>query len=271
MTFNFKSLLPHLAAIAVMALSAVVYFSPQFSGQVISQSDIVSYRGMSQELREYKETTGETTLWTNSMFGGMPTYQIQTIHSGNYILPVNTVARLGLKAPAGQIIAAMLGFYLLMFLLGVNPWLGLIGAISFGFSTNNFVLFEAGHVTKLAAISYLPILASGVLLAFRKKYILGALIFGIGAALDLTANHIQMTYYVALTMIIYGVAQLVTSIRAGELVHFGKATLAIVIGGLLALGSTASNLLPTYEIADVSMADWPILEKPGSTDATSAR
>lgn len=270
MTFNFKSLIPHLAALAIFALSAIVYFSPQFSGKVIPQGDIISYRGMSAELRKHQEETGEKTLWTNSMFGGMPTYQIQTISAGNYIKPLEKVARLGLKAPAGQIIAGMFGFYLLMVLLGVNSWLSIAGAIAFGFCTNNFVLYEAGHVTKLAAITYLPILTSGVLLAFRKQYLLGGLIFGIGSALDLGANHIQMTYYFFLTLLIYGVAQLITAIRTKTMAHFGKASAALLVGGLLAIGSTASNLYVTYEYAKDTMRGEPILERAANTEATSS-
>ena len=154
----------------------------------------------------------------------------------------------------------MLSFYLLMVLIGVSPWLAIVGALSFAFATNNLILYEAGHETKLKAISYLPLLASGILLAFRKKYILGGLIFGIGAGLDLASNHFQMTYYFFLTLIIWGIAELVKGIKEGTIVDFGKAVLALAIGGILALGAVASNLWITYEYSQDTMRGAPILE-----------
>ena len=187
---------------AIHFFFSIFYFSPQFSGKVIEQGDVMSYRGMSQELRAYKEATGEEALWTNSMFGGMPAYQINTISSGNHVKKLEQVARMFIKPPAGQFIAAMVCFYILMVLLGVSPWLSIIGAIAFGFATNNLVLFEAGHETKLRTISYLPLIASGMLLAFRKRYLLGGILFGIGLGMDLAANHVQMTYYFFLTVLI---------------------------------------------------------------------
>ncbi len=261
---NFQSLLPHISAIGTFILAACFYFSPQFSGQVITQSDIIGYRGMSQELRAYKAATGEEALWTNSMFGGMPSYQINTVSSGNLIKKLEKVIRAFIKPPAGQFIAAMICFYLLMVLLGVNPWLSIAGAIAFGFATNNLILYEAGHETKLRTISYLPLVASGMLLAFRKRYLLGGILFGIGLGLDLAANHVQMTYYFFMTVIIWGVAELIINIRNQTLPHFGKAAGALIIGGLLALGSAASNLWITYEYAQDTMRGAPILKKEAS-------
>lgn len=270
MRFNLSSLLPHLAALGIFIVAAVFYFSPQFSGKVIQQGDIMGYRGMSEELRAYKEATGEEALWTNSMFGGMPAYQINTISSGNYVKKLEQVVRMYIKPPAGQFIAAMVCFYILMVLLGVSPWLSVIGAIAFGFATNNLVLFEAGHETKLRTISYLPLIASGMLLAFRKRYLLGGILFGIGLGMDLAANHVQMTYYFFLTVLIWGVAELINNIKQQTLPHFGKAALALIVGGMLALGSAASNLWVTYEYSQDTMRGEPILEQennaaPGSS------
>lgn len=270
MRFNLSSFLPHFAAIGIFLVVAIFYFSPQFSGKVVTQGDIVSYRAMSQELREYKEATGEEALWTNSMFGGMPSYQINTVSSGNYIKKLEKAVRMFIKPPAGQFIAAMVCFYILMVLLGVNSWLSIIGAIAFGFATNNLVLYEAGHETKLRTISYLPLIASGMLLAFRRKYLLGGIIFGIGLAMDLAANHVQMTYYFFLTVIIWGVAELINNIKNNTLPHFSKASLALIVGGLLALGSAASNLWVTYEYAQDTMRGEPILEREANAAAPSS-
>jgi hypothetical protein len=204
------------------------------------------------------------------MFGGMPAYQINTISSGNYVKKLEQVARMFIQPPAGQFIAAMVCFYILMVLLGVSPWLSIIGAIAFGFATNNLVLFEAGHETKLRTISYLPLVASGMLLAFRKRYLLGGILFGIGLGMDLAANHVQMTYYFFLTVLIWGVAELINNIKHQTLPHFGKAAVALVVGGLLALGSAASNLWVTYEYAQDTMRGAPILEQENTTGPTSS-
>ncbi|MEL6655070.1 MAG: YfhO family protein [Bacteroidota bacterium] len=269
---NIQSILQHVSAISIFIIAACFYFSPQFSGKVVTQSDIIGYRGMSQELRAYKEKTGEEALWTNSMFSGMPSYQINTVSSGNLIKKLENVIRAFIKPPAGQFIAAMISFYLLMVLLGVNPWLSVAGAIAFGFATNNLILYEAGHETKLKTISYLPLVASGMLLAFRKRYLLGGILFGLGLGLDLAANHVQMTYYFFMTVIIWGVAELINNVRQQTLPHFGKAAGALIIGGLLALGSAASNLWVTYEYAQDTMRGAPILEKaasaPGATSSS---
>ena len=271
MRLNFQSFLPHIAAIGIFIIAASFYFSPQFSGKVITQGDIIGYRGMSQELREYKAETGEDALWTNSMFGGMPSYQINTVSSGNMIKKLERVVRMFIKPPAGQFIAAMVCFYLLMVLLGVNSWLAVVGAIAFGFATNNLVLYEAGHETKLRTISYLPLVASGMLLAFRKRYLLGGILFGLGLGLDLAANHVQMTYYFFMTVIIWGIAELIKNIREQTLPHFAKAAGVLVVGGLLALGSAASNLWITYEYAEDTMRGEPILKQEATTgDATSS-
>lgn len=269
MQINIKSFIPHIIAAAVFLMLSLFYFSPQFSGKSIAQTDIMAYRGMSQEVRDFKEKTGETSLWTNAMFGGMPTYQINNISSGNFLYDLIKPSQFFVKAPAGQFIAAMLCFYIFMVLVGVNPWLSIIGAIGFGFATNNLILYEAGHVTKLRAITYLPIIATGMLLAFRKRYILGALIFGIGAGLDISANHVQMTYYFFLTMIIWGAVELFKNIKDGTLPHYAKAIGFLFVGGILGVGAVSSNLLVTYEYAEDTMRGKPILENP-NTEAQSS-
>ncbi|MCH2080852.1 MAG: YfhO family protein [Saprospiraceae bacterium] len=255
-----KNSLPHVLAILVFLVLSVVYFSPQLNGLVLQQGDILQYLGMAQEAKEFEEKTGETTLWTNSMFGGMPTYQIRTVVNGNQMHWVDKLARFNIPNPIGRFFAAMLGFYILMILLGVKPWLSAIGAVSFGFTTNSMLLFEAGHNTKVAAISYFPILVSGLLLIFRKKYILGGILFALGLGLDLFANHVQMTYYLFLTLIIYGVAQLVHCIKNNDMMHFAKASGIALLGLLLGVGSTASNLYMTYEYSKDTTRGEPILK-----------
>lgn len=260
---------PHALALVVFLLACAAYFYPQLEGKVPDQSDINQYRGMSQEVRDFKEETGKTSLWTNAMFGGMPTYQINTVSEGNYLKVLDRLGSLGIKAPIGRFFVAMLGFYILMVLLGVNHWLAIVGGIAFGLTTNNLILYEAGHETKLKAISYLPLATAGLLLAFRKQYLLGGLVFAIGLGLNVMANHVQMTYYFFLTLLFFGIAQLIYSLQQKELLHFGKAALVLIVGGLLALGSTASNLWITYEYSKDTMRGEPILKTEGEPQSSS--
>ncbi|NJK83506.1 MAG: hypothetical protein HC912_06470 [Saprospiraceae bacterium] len=164
-----KQILPHFTAIVLFLGICAAYFSPQLQGKVIEQSDITQFKGMAQEALAHQEKTGNRTLWTNAMFGGMPTYQIVNSAEGNMLQYVNKVLELGINRPIGRFFLAMLCFYLLMLSLSINPWLGIVGAIAFGFSTNNFVIYEAGHVTKFHTIAYLPLVAAGVVLAFKKS------------------------------------------------------------------------------------------------------
>ncbi|TXB69553.1 glycosyltransferase family protein [Phaeodactylibacter luteus] len=264
-----KQVIPHLAAIGIFLAASAAFFYPQLEGKVVPQGDIIQYRGMSQEIREYKAATGETALWTNAMFGGMPTYQINTVSEGNSLKILGKAGRLGISGPIGQFFTAMLGFYILMAVLGANPWLGVIGGLAFGLTTNNLILFEAGHMTKLKAISYLPLVAAGMLLAFRKRYLAGGLLFAAGLGLNIMANHVQMTYYFALTVLVFGIAELAHSIRKNRLPHFAKAAGALIVGALLALGSSSSNLWVTYEYSKDTMRGEPILQPDGEPQSSS--
>lgn len=260
-----KKITPHLVAIITFILIVVVYFLPQTQGKVIRQSDVIQYIGMSKEIKDHKEKTGETTLWTNAMFGGMPTYQINTINSGNNLKYLDRLLILfgpG-DGPIGRFFTAMVGFYLLLILLGVNPWLSIVGAIAFGFTTNNMILLETGHVTKFKSLIYFPYLVAGILLAFREKYILGGLLFGVGLGLNLLSNHPQMIFYLFITLLVLGIAQFVYSLRENRLVPFLKAVGVLVVGAALAFGSAASNLWVTLEYQKDTMRGDAILASSG--------
>jgi len=261
--------LPHLVAILVFLAACAAYFAPQLQGKVPEQGDIIQYRGMAQEVKAYEKETGEKSLWTNAMFGGMPTYQINTVSEGNSLKALDKASQLGIGGPIGRFFVAMLGFYILMVVLGVNQWLAIIGALAFGLSTNNLILFEAGHQTKLKSISFLPIVTAGLILAFRKKYLLGGILFATGLGLNIMANHVQMTYYFALTLLVFGIAELVYNIQKGELAHFAKASGTLIIAALLALGSAASNLWVTYEYSKDTMRGEPILKTEGAPTSSS--
>lgn len=268
-----KKILPHLTAILIFLGLSVAYFYPQLEGKSVNQSDITQHKGMAKEIQDLKEDTGTTSLWTNSMFGGMPAYQIILVKAGNLFYPINKVLTLSIKEPIGRFFVGMLSFYLLMVCLGVNHWVGIIGAIAFGLTTNSIILYEAGHLTKLRVITYLPIAALGVLLTYRKHYLWGGLIFAFGMGLNIMAGHPQMTYIFFLTLIFMGIAQLINDAKSQQLPHFIKASAILVAAGILGLFANASNLLPTYEYSKDTMRGKPILESvnaPGTKVSSSS-
>ncbi|MBC6996676.1 YfhO family protein [Neolewinella lacunae] len=259
---NFKPLLPHLIAVAAFFLVVVVMFSPQFQGKTLQMGDIRNYTGAAKESLDYAAATGERANWTGSSFGGMPTFQISSVQDGNQLVYVEKPLQGFLPRPAGYFFAGMLACYLLLILLGVSPWLSIAGAVGAAISTNNLVLFEAGHMTKLLVVLYLPLVAAGILVAFRRQYLLGGLLFALGMGLVIKANHHQMIYYFGLTLPFFGAARLWEDYRAGNLLHFGKATGVLVLGLLLAVGAGASNLMTTLEYAPSTMRGGQVLETP---------
>jgi hypothetical protein len=192
----------------------------------------------------------------------MPTYLLSTVYEGNNLRYLAKPFRAFISGGAGIFFAGMLCCYLLLVLNGVNPWLSIAAGVGVGLATTTLVVYDAGHTTKVKTIFYLPLVAAGVLLAFRKRYLFGGLIFALGMGMAIMANHPQMVYYFGLTLPIYGIAQFVKSIRAGELVSFGKSMGVLVVGLLLALGAGASNLLTTLEYTPATMRGGQVLETP---------
>ncbi len=270
MSILLKKSLPHLAATGIFLLLSIIFFRPQLSGKLVQQGDIMQYLGMAKEANDFKEKNGYDPLWTNSMFGGMPTYQINTVTAGNNLQWLEKAGRLFIAEPIGQFLLAMLSFYLLMVVLGVNHTVAIIGAVAFGLTTNNLILYEAGHVTKLKSISFFPLIAAGALLTFKGRYLWGGVLFAVGLGLNIYANHIQMTYYLALTFVFLGIAQLVHDIREGKVVEFFKAAGVLVLGAGLALGTAASNLMTTYEYSRDTMRGKPILTAADSSQVSSS-
>lgn len=266
----FQKALPHVVAIITFLVICCMYFSPQLSGKVIQAGDTESFISSAKEIKDYNERTGEHTLWTNSMFGGMPAYQISGGNTTNALRYVEKSSNLFIPRPIGYFFAMMLGFYVMMLLLGVNPWLSLIGAITFSITTNNLVLFGAGHMTKLRTFAFFGLMFGGIVLAFRKKYLTGGILFALGLGVDLYANHIQMTYYFFLFLGVYGIIELVQHYQKGEMPSFGKAVMYLGIAGIVAIGSSASSLWTTYEYSKDTMRGNPILVKETNAKETSS-
>ncbi|MFZ1558897.1 MAG: YfhO family protein [Saprospiraceae bacterium] len=269
MKIDIKKVYPYLLPVLLIVIVNIFYFLPQFEGKVVRQGDTIQHVGMSKEATDYREKTGDEALWTNSMFGGMPTYQISAINKNNLLHYVERALTLGISRPAGYFIAGMLGFYVLMLLLGVSPWLSLLGAFLFGFTTNNFSLFEAGHNSKLVAVMTSAPVIAGVILTFREKYLLGAAVFGVALGINIGANHPQMTYYLGLCLVILVFIEFAKSIKEGKLMSFAKAIGVMTIVAILALGSSASKLWTTYEYTKDTMRGGQALQSPETSTSNA--
>ena len=267
---NWKNILGYFLPVLVIIGVSVIYFLPQLEGKVIQQGDIIHYKGMSKEALDFEKKTGRDILWTNSMFGGMPTYQINTKNNGNFIGKLDKLFSLGIDRPIGMFIAMMTGFYILLLLLGLNPWLSLLGALFFGLTTNNFILYEAGHVTKLRTIGYgFPALA-GIILAYNGRYLVGGALFALFFGINVFSNHPQMTYYLGFVVLILAVFYFVKDLRQKNMLSFIKASSSLVVAGLLAIGASTSLLWTTYEYSESTMRGAPILESTGDKPASSS-
>ncbi|MFK7980650.1 MAG: YfhO family protein, partial [Saprospiraceae bacterium] len=261
----FKKALPHILAVVTFLILNIIYLYPQLEGKVIQQGDIVSHEGMSQEIVIYRAISGEDPLWTNAMFGGMPAYQISTLYDGNQAVFLERLVQLYFGSPIGYFISLMIGFYLLSVLLGINSWLGILGAVAFGFASNHLVLLEAGHMTKIRAIAQFAPIIAGVLLVFRKQLVLGGILFATGMTLGILANHIQMTYYLGIVLAIYVLIEIIKHIKEGDWNTLLKAGAVLSIGLILSIATSASSLFTTYEYSKDTMRGTPILTQSETT------
>ncbi len=267
---RFQSFLPHLAAAGIFLLVAIAYFFPQLQGKEVPASDIIQYKAMSKEIRDFKTKTGERSLWTNAIFGGMPTYQIDSAQPSNLMHYVEKTSNLFIARPIGYFFAMALMFYLFMIYLKVNPWVSVIGALAFSFSAGNMTLFEAGHMTKLRVLASFGLIAMGLVMAFKKDYLKGGIIYALGIGLSLYANHIQMTYYFFLGLGILVLIEIIKAIKEGQTAHLGKVLLVLLAGTTIGVGSSASKLWTTYEYAKDTMRGDPILSSNASAATSSS-
>ena len=248
---KFQALLPHIAAIIGFILVSVIYFHPVLKGDKIYQSDIAQYTGMAKEQNDFRNETNTEPYWTNSAFGGMPTYQLGANYPHNYIKKLDSVLRF-LPRPADYLFLYFLGFYILLMVLKIDPLKAFFGALAFGFSTYLIIILGVGHNAKAHAIAYMPMVLAGVLLVFQRRYLLGGILTMFAAALEIQANHFQMTYYLLLLLLIVGGFYTFQFIKEKSYKELGKSVLVFIIAGILAIGANATNLLATSEYAKFS-------------------
>ncbi|MDT0555076.1 YfhO family protein [Patiriisocius hiemis] len=251
MHFDFKKILPHLVVLVLFVVASLLYFNPVLQGKKLFQSDIAQYVGMSKQQKEYKKETGNEAYWTNAAFGGMPTYQLGAKYPHNYIKKLDLTIRF-LPRPADYLFLYFIGLYILLLVLKIDYKLAFLGAIAFGFSTYLIIILGVGHNAKAHAIAYMPLVLSGILLTFRGKYIWGFVLTTIAVALELVANHFQMTYYLLLLIICIGVAYFIDAYKKKMLPHFFKASIIMIVAAIVALGLNATNIMATKEYADTS-------------------
>lgn len=246
-----KAIFIHFFAIVFFVLAALAYFYPTLQGKTIMQSDIVQFTGMAKEQNDFRKQTDSEPYWTNSAFGGMPTYQLGAYYPHNYVKKLDNIIRF-LPRPADYLFLYLLGFYILLCCMKVDYRLAVLGALAFGFSTYMIIILGVGHNAKAHAIGYLPILLGGILLTFQKKYLWGFALTAIAMALEVGANHYQMTYYFMLLVLVLGAAYLVDAIRKKVLKHYFISLGILVIAVVLGIAVNATSLLATKEYADWS-------------------
>ncbi|MDC6385610.1 hypothetical protein D2V93_09595 [Flagellimonas taeanensis] len=251
MNLSPKTIITHICVIGLFVLASLLYFYPVLQGKAIFQSDIAQYKGMAKERDAYKELTGEETYWTNSAFGGMPTYQLGANYPNDYVKKLDRAIRF-LPRPADYLFLYFIGFYILLLCLKVDFRLAALGALAFGFSTYLIIILGVGHNAKAHALGYIPMVLGGIVLVFRKKYLLGFILTAVAMALEITANHYQMTYYFMLLVLILGLVQLIYAIKEKQLKHFFVSVGLLILAVVLGVATNATGIMATKEYADWS-------------------
>jgi hypothetical protein len=246
-----KAFFTHFFTLTFFVVVALAYFHPVLQGKVILQSDIIQYTGMAKEQNDFRNTYEEEPYWTNGAFGGMPTYQLGANYPHNYVKKLDRVLRF-LPRPADYLFLYFIGFYILLCCMKVDHGLAVLGALAFGFSTYLIIILGVGHNAKAHAIAYLPMVLGGILLSFRGRYFWGFVLTALAMALEVNANHYQMTYYFMLLVLVLGLVMLIDAIRNKQILGFLKSTGTLFLAVLLGIAVNATALLATKEYADWS-------------------
>ncbi|MDE5687516.1 MAG: YfhO family protein [Paramuribaculum sp.] len=250
-----RSFVGTVISLVAIALIAFIYFYPDAAqGNVLRQHDMQQGTAIGQEAKLFHETTGETTRWTNSLFGGMPTFQISPSYPSDSLFSwINTVMGLGLPSPANLLAMMMIGFFILLMAMKMRWYVALVGAIAYGFSSYFIIIIGAGHLWKFATLAYVPPTIAGIILCYRGKYLLGAAVAALFAMMQISSNHVQMTYYFLFVILGIVIAFLVKALRKHTVRKWSFATLALVIAGALAVTANLPSLYNTYEYSKETM------------------
>ena len=247
--------------IVAFALITLVYFSPITQGKRLKQHDIEMYKGMSKEIVDFKAKTGEQSLWTNSMFGGMPAWNIGVPQNSNLMTYVGRVLSAGFPHPIGAVFISMLGFFILLLVLDCKIWISFIGALAYGFTSYLFIVIGAGHNSKAISMAYMAPVIAGILLTYKGKYLWGAVLTAIALALEIRAGHLQITYYLLLIVVCIIIAEFVETIKNKNYLHFFKASGILVGVAILAILTCTTTFYANYEFGKETMRGKPVLTK----------
>ena len=245
--FDFSKIAPYLGAILIFLIITLVYFHPLLEGKRIQQSDIQQFTGMSKEIVDFREQYDSEPLWTNSMFGGMPAYQVSTVYEGNVLGFLDKILSLGLPHPASTVFLYFIGFFILLLVLRINPWLAIAGSVAFAFSSYFFIILDVGHNSKAHAIAYMAPVLAGIILTLRRKYLWGGIMTAVFLSLQLKANHPQITYYLALIVFLLGIFKFIEAIREKQIPSFALSVGVLIIAAAFALMTNITSLWATYE------------------------
>ena len=267
-----KKYLPDVVAVVVFAVISLAYFMPAtLDGRILYQHDASAGRGAGQEVLQYREQTGKTSRWTNSTFGGMPTYQTSPSYQSMGVLVAATKAyHLWLPDYVWYVFAYLLGFYILLRAFDFRHSLAVLGAVVWAFSSYFFIIIAAGHIWKVMALAYLPPMIAGVILAYRGKWASGLVLTALFSAFEINANHVQMTYYYLFILLFIVIAYGVQAFRERQMARFLKATLACIVGAALGICINLSNLYHTWQYGQESMRGKSELVKKNNANQTNS-
>ena len=269
---NLKKWLPDVLAVVLFAVISFAYFFPaDIEGRILYRHDSSAGRGAGQEASEYYQRTGERTRWTNAVFGGMPTYQTAPSYkSTDTLAKVEKAYHLWLPENVWYVFAYLLGFYILLRAFDFRWYLATLGAVVWAFSSYFFIIIAAGHIWKVIALAYLPPMIAGVVLAFRGKYTWGLLVTALFSALEVLANHVQMTYYYLFIVLAMFIAFVIEGARKKQWQHVLKATGVCLAGAAIGICINMSNLYHTWEYGKESMRGKSELVKANAANQTSS-
>lgn len=270
--FQWKSLVPHLIALAIFLIVALIYCKPTLEGKVLQQLDVTQWKSMAQNSFEYQKKHGEFPLWSNGMFSGMPGFQITSVGNNPVsIVYAGNVLTLNLPKPISFFFLACVCFYFLSQVLRINPYVGIFGALAYAYATYNPVIISVGHDTKMIAIAYLPAFVASLLLLYERKYLWGTALTALFTGLLISANHLQITYYGLLIAVILSVSYGIRWIKEKDYKHLGKVLGLVIVAALLGVLVNSVTLFTTYEYSKRTirggseLADGKTVSKTGLT------
>ncbi|MFN7313332.1 MAG: YfhO family protein [Bacteroidota bacterium] len=265
-----KKYAPHLIALAVIFLVMFAYFTPLFNGKALKQHDVTQWKASYEEINKFQKTSGERTFWTNSMFSGMPGYLIGATYYYNFSDKIYRTINMALGNPLETIFLLYICFYIALLVFQVNPWFAIAGALAFTFSTFNFINIDAGHAGKGNAIALIPLVIAGIRLTLGDKKLIGATLTGIALSLQLAAGHLQITYYLALIIMVWMIAELVLAFKDKTLPNLFKTGGLLLIAAGLAVCTNITNLLVTEEYGKYSIRGQSELTKTATGESNAS-